>query len=131
MESRSGLGSVESSSGLGSVESSWDTALPEHSNACDARPPILVEQSVPERAMLFHHVQMFVKTIQPIHRYKALESRLNQLAHRGHFDPFSGRFFGEQALFSDFAQWICGHVTFLILCIISANIRECYLWTAH
>jgi hypothetical protein len=79
---------MQSSSGLGSVESSWDTGLP-------------------ERAMLFHHVQMFVKDLQPIHQYKALETRLNQLAHRGHFDPFSGRSFGEQALFSDVAQWIC------------------------
>jgi hypothetical protein len=61
-----------------------------------------------------------VKTIQPIHRYKALESRLNQLAHRGHFDPFSGRSFGEQAMFCDFAQWIADLLHFSsYACIIS------------
>ena len=41
-------------------------------------------------AMLFHHVQMFVRSIKPLEEYKALEERLNSLANKGHFDPFSG-----------------------------------------
>ena len=52
-----------------------------------------------ERAMLFHHVQMFVKSLKPLSEYKALEKRLNSLSAKGHFDPFSGgmRFLEEHA----------------------------------
>lgn len=47
----------------------------------------------------FHHVQMFARALRPLHEYKALEARLNTLASRGHFDPFSGgmRFLEEHA----------------------------------
>jgi hypothetical protein len=53
-----------------------------------------------ERAMRFHHVQLFVSTMKPTREYKALEARLNELAGMGHFDPFSGgmRFLEENAL---------------------------------
>ena len=49
--------------------------------------------------MLFHHVQMFVRALRPLGEYKALEGRLNSLADKGHFDPFSGgmRFLEEDA----------------------------------
>ncbi len=40
--------------------------------------------------MRFHHVQLFVSAMKPMHEYKALEARLNKLAGMGHFDPFSG-----------------------------------------
>jgi len=47
----------------------------------------------------FHHVQVFADALLPLSEYKALEARLNELAHKGHFDPFSGgmRFLGPQA----------------------------------
>jgi hypothetical protein len=49
--------------------------------------------------MRFHHVQLFVSAMKPMHEYKALEARLNKLAGMGHFDPFSGgmRFLEEHA----------------------------------
>jgi len=49
--------------------------------------------------MLFHHVQMFAKSLKPLSEYKALEKRLNSLSAKGHFDPFSGgmRFLEEHA----------------------------------
>lgn len=40
--------------------------------------------------MLFHHVQIFARALKPLNEYKALEGRLNSLANKGHFDPFSG-----------------------------------------
>jgi len=38
----------------------------------------------------FHHVQCFANSLLPLKHYKDLETRLNTLANKGHFDPFSG-----------------------------------------
>ena len=48
---------------------------------------------------MFHHVQIFADVLKPMHEYKALEAHLNELANKGHFDPFSGgmRFLEENA----------------------------------
>eukprot|EP00961_Rhodomonas_salina_P009206 125288-Rhodomonas_salina.1 len=38
----------------------------------------------------FHHVQVFVNHVKPLEEYKKLEDRLNALARKGKFNPFSG-----------------------------------------
>ncbi|GBG32026.1 4-hydroxyphenylpyruvate dioxygenase [Hondaea fermentalgiana] len=38
----------------------------------------------------FHHVQMYVDSLQPMEVYKDMESVLNKLAGKGSYDPFSG-----------------------------------------
>ena len=40
--------------------------------------------------MKFHHVHLFADALKPLKEYKALETRLNNLANKGSFDPFSG-----------------------------------------
>eukprot|EP00659_Diplonema_papillatum_P002813 gene2813-4401_t len=56
--------------------------------------------STPRENCRFHHVQIYVKNIQPMEKYKEMETHLNSLAHRGSFDPFSGgmRFLNANAL---------------------------------
>jgi hypothetical protein len=48
----------------------------------------------------FHHVQMYVDRVQPMAIYKELEAKVNALADKGSFDPFSGgmRFLGANEL---------------------------------
>jgi hypothetical protein len=38
----------------------------------------------------FHHLHFYVDAIRPTEYYIGIEDRLNQLASRGSFDPFSG-----------------------------------------
>jgi len=38
----------------------------------------------------FHHVHIYVDSLKPLPYYKKVELQLNQLAHEGSFDPFSG-----------------------------------------
>lgn len=59
-----------------------------------------VELSPEEIGAKFHHTQLFVDSLKPIEEYKQLEEYLNQLAHKGSFDPFTGgmRFLCQDAL---------------------------------